>query len=82
MRLQYRPESDSLSVVPTEAPDADAPAPAIVLEFDDEGRLVNLDLQHAAAWSISRALGPRSFRIGLLPPEPSPDEAERAVYAG
>ena len=82
MRLQYRPESDSLSVVPTEAPDADAPAPAIVLEFDDEGRLVNLDLQHAAASSISRALGPRSFCIGLLPPEPPPDEAERAAYPG
>ena len=82
MRLRYRPETDSLTVVPTDAPEAEAPAPAIVLEFDDDGRLVNLDLQHAAAWSISRAPGPRSFRISLLPPEPSPDEAERAVYAG
>jgi len=82
MRLRYRPETDSLTVVPADAPETEEPVPAIVLDFDDEGRLVSLDLQHAAAWAISRGPGPRSFRIGLLPPEPPPGDAGRGDYDG
>ncbi|HET9014286.1 MAG TPA: DUF2283 domain-containing protein [Thermomicrobiaceae bacterium] len=81
MRLRYRAETDSLSVVPAEVPEVEEPLPAIVLDFDDEGHLVTLDLQHAATWSISRGPGPRSFRISLLPPA-TPDEPEPAAPDG
>ena len=80
MRLRYRAETDSLTVVPAEAPEAEEPVPAVVLEFDEAGRLVTLDLQHAAAWAISRGPGPRSFRIGLLRPEAPAVGAGREAY--
>ena len=82
MRLRYRPETDSLSVVPADPPGADESVPAVVLEFDDAGRLVNLDLQHAAAWSISRGPGRRSVKISLVPPEPALDDGGWEAYAG
>ena len=81
MRLRYRAETDSLSVVPAEVPEVEEPLPAIVLDFDDEGQLVTLDLRHAVAWPISREPGPRSFRISLLPPA-MPDEVEPAASGG
>jgi len=51
VRLQYYPETDSLYIDLAERPGVDAREvePGVVLDFDGEGHLVGIDIQHASA---------------------------------
>ncbi len=49
MRFQYYPETDSLYIDLSEKPSADSNvAPGVVLDFDVEGNLVGIDIDHAS----------------------------------
>jgi uncharacterized protein YuzE len=50
MRLSYDPETDSLYIHLIERPskDSDEVADGVVLDFDENGGLVGIDLQHAS----------------------------------
>lgn len=66
MRFQYYPETDSLYIDLAEKPSSDSRevAPGIVLDFDDRGRLVGIDIDHASMvvdWS--------RLELGSLPLE-------------
>jgi uncharacterized protein YuzE len=50
MRFTYYPETDSLHIDLAERPSTDSQevAPGVVLDFDAEGRLVGIDIDHAS----------------------------------
>jgi len=50
MKFHYYPETDSLYIDLSEKVSADSRevAPGVVLDFDDEGRLVGIDIDHAS----------------------------------
>ena len=50
MRLQYDRETDSLYIHLSERPgtDAEEVADGVVLDFDKDGALVGIDIQHAS----------------------------------
>jgi len=50
MKFHYYPETDSLYIDLSEKVSADSQevAPGVVLDFDDEGRLVGIDIDHAS----------------------------------
>jgi uncharacterized protein YuzE len=50
MRFHYYKETDSLYIDLAERPSADSRevAPGVVLDFDAEGRLVGIDIDHAS----------------------------------
>lgn len=50
MRFHYYPETDSLYIDLSEKTSADSRevAPGVVPDFDDEGRLVGIDIDHAS----------------------------------
>lgn len=50
MRLHYDPETDSLYIKLVDRPGADSDeiAPGVVADFDADGRLVGLDVEHAS----------------------------------
>lgn len=52
---QYYPETDSLYIVLAERPSADSrEAPGVVLDFDEAGQLVGIDIDQASrvvSWS-------------------------------
>lgn len=50
MKVHYYPETDSLYIDLSERPGTDVRevAPGIVLDFDSEGRLVGIDIDHAS----------------------------------
>jgi uncharacterized protein YuzE len=50
MKFNYYPETDSLYIDLAERPSADSQevAPGVVLDFDAEGRLVGIDIDHAS----------------------------------
>lgn len=50
MRFKYYPETDSLYIDLAERPAVDSRevAPGVVLDFDAEGRLVGIDVDHAS----------------------------------
>jgi uncharacterized protein YuzE len=50
MKFHYYPETDSLYIDLAERPGADARevAPGVVLDFDVDGRLVGIDIDHAS----------------------------------
>jgi uncharacterized protein YuzE len=50
MKLHYYPETDSLYINLSERPsvDSDEVAPGVVLDFDDKGQLVGIDIDHAS----------------------------------
>ena len=66
MRFQYYPETDSLYIDLAERPSVDSRevAPGIVLDFDESGRLVGIDIDQASTvvdWS--------RLELGSLPIE-------------
>jgi len=50
MKLHYYPETDSLYINLSERPsvDSDEVAPGVVLDFDEHGQLVGIDIDHAS----------------------------------
>jgi len=59
MRLSYDPETDSLYIHLNENPgkDSDEVADGVVLDFDENGGLVGIDVQHASQHAdISRLM--------------------------
>lgn len=59
MRLSYDPETDSLYIHLSERPskDSDEVAEGVVLDFDENGGLVGIDVQHASLHAdISRLM--------------------------
>lgn len=50
MKLNYYPETDSLYIDLIESPAADSQEvrPGVVLDFDAQGRLVGIDIDHAS----------------------------------
>jgi uncharacterized protein YuzE len=50
MRLKYYAETDSLYIDLAERPSTDSreAAPGVVLDFDAEGKLVGIDIDHAS----------------------------------
>jgi uncharacterized protein YuzE len=64
MRLAYDPETDSLYIHLTESPatDSDEVADGVVLDFDADGALVGIDVQHA-----SRKADIRHLSLSHLP---------------
>ena len=50
MRFQYYPETDSLYIDLSEKPSCDSQevAPGIVLDFDESGQLVGIDIDQAS----------------------------------
>ncbi|GAB4506190.1 MAG: hypothetical protein Kow00123_03280 [Anaerolineales bacterium] len=50
MKFHYYPETDSLYIDLAERPSADSRevAPGVVLDFDENGRLVGIDIDHAS----------------------------------
>jgi len=50
MKFDYYPETDSLYIDLAERPSVDSReiAPGVVLDFDAEGRLVGIDIDHAS----------------------------------
>ena len=50
MKFLYYPETDSLYIDLAERPGAEARevAPGVVLDFDAQGRLVGIDIDHAS----------------------------------
>ena len=50
MRLSYDPKTDSLYIHLTEKPsvDSDEVADGVVLDFDHDGGIVGIDVQHAS----------------------------------
>ena len=66
MRFQYYPETDSLYIDLAEKPSADSRevAPGVVLDFDESGHLVGIDIDQASqvvSWS--------RLELGSLPLE-------------
>lgn len=73
MKFKYYAETDSLYIDLAERPSADSreAAPGVVLDFDAEGKLVGIDIDHASevvnlthleAESMPLASGPRRAR--------------------
>ncbi len=57
MKFHYYPETDSLYIELSEKPSVDSQevAPNVVLDFDAEGQLVGIDLDHASKFvNLSR----------------------------
>lgn len=57
MKFHYYPETDSLYISLIDKPSADSQevAEGIVLDFDDQGKLVGIDIDHASqAVDLSR----------------------------
>ncbi len=50
MRLRYYPETDTLSIHLADRPGADADeiAPDVVVDYDADGRVVALEIEHAS----------------------------------
>lgn len=50
MKLNYHPETDSLYIDLSEraSVDSEEVAPGVVLDFDEDGQLVGIDIDHAS----------------------------------
>lgn len=64
MRFHYYPETDSLYIELSERASVDSRevAPGLVLDFDAEGRLIGLDIDHA-----SRVVNLERLEVDSLP---------------
>jgi uncharacterized protein YuzE len=68
MRLHYYPETDSLYIDLSEKSSADSKeiAPGVVLDFDDEGKLVGIDIDRASQVSNLASLEIRALPVSKL----------------
>jgi uncharacterized protein YuzE len=64
VKLHYHPETDSLYINLSERPsvDSDEVAPGVILDFDEHGQLVGIEIDHA-----SRTLDLTTFEAESLP---------------
>lgn len=60
MKFHHYPETDSLYIELSDRPSADSleVAPDVVLDFDDEGHLVGIDLDRASQFVDLSQIGP------------------------
>jgi uncharacterized protein YuzE len=68
VKLHYYPETDSLYIDLSERIGADSRevAEGVVLDFDDEGNVVGIDIDHASAKLNLRTLEVQEFPVGML----------------
>jgi len=68
LRFHYYPETDSLYIDLAERPGVDARevAPGVVLDFDAQGHLVGIDIQHASQTVNLSRLEVQSLPIGAV----------------
>ncbi len=68
MKFHYYPETDSLYIELSEKPSVDSKevAPDVVLDFDNEGQLVGIDLDHASKFVNLSRLEANSLPIQAL----------------
>jgi uncharacterized protein YuzE len=75
MRLSYDPKTDSLYIHLTEKPsvDSDEVADGVVLDFDHDGGVVGIDVQHASQHADIQRLDWRQW-AGVLQDSPHLNE--------
>ena len=68
MKFQYYPETDTLYIDLSEKTSSDSRevAPGVVLDFDSEGRLVGIDIDHASQIANLTSIEAESLPIGRL----------------
>ena len=68
MKLHYCPDTDSLYIDLSEKPSADSTevAPGIVLDFDENGQLVGIDIDHASKVANLSTLEAKSLPVQTL----------------
>jgi uncharacterized protein YuzE len=74
MRFQYYPETDSLYIDLADRPGTDVRevAPGVVLDFDADGTLVGIDIDHASRIVNLSRFEAISLPAGAAPPVRSP----------
>jgi uncharacterized protein YuzE len=68
MKFQYYPDMDSLSIDLSEKVSATSQevAPGVVLDFDDKGQLVGIDIQHASKTADLSRLDAEALPVASL----------------
>ena len=65
MKFHYYPDTDSLYIELSEKPSADSTevAPGVVLDLDEEGQLVGIDIDHASQIADLSTLEAKSLPV-------------------
>ncbi|MCY3900192.1 MAG: DUF2283 domain-containing protein [Caldilineaceae bacterium] len=65
MKLHYYPDTDSLYIDLSEKPSRDSTevAPGVILDFDESGQLVGIDIDHASKVANLSTLEAKSLPI-------------------
>ena len=68
MKFHYYPDTDSLYIELSEKPSADSTevAPGVVLDLDEEGQLVGIDIDHASQIANLSTLEAKSLPVQTL----------------
>ena len=68
MKFHYYPDTDSLYIDLSEKPSADSTevAPGIILDFDENGQLVGIDIDHASKVANLSTLEAKSLPVQTL----------------
>jgi uncharacterized protein YuzE len=80
MKLHYYPETDSLYIDLADRPGADSQeiAPGVVLDFDDSGQLVGIDIDRASHVVNLTRLEAESLPIASFALSQSEDDTQAA----
>ncbi|MCZ0939604.1 MAG: DUF2283 domain-containing protein [Caldilineaceae bacterium] len=68
MKLHYYPDADSLYIDLSEKPGTDSTevAPGVILDFDESGQLVGIDIDHASRVANLSTLEAKSLPVQTL----------------
>ncbi|MXZ22105.1 MAG: DUF2283 domain-containing protein [Caldilineaceae bacterium SB0665_bin_25] len=68
MKLHYFPDTDSLYIDLSEKPSTDSTevAPGVILDFDESGQLVGIDIDHASKVANLSTLEAKSLPVQTL----------------
>ena len=68
MKLLYYPDTDSLYIDLSEKPSTDSTevAPGVILDFDESGQLVGIDIDHASKVANLSTLEAKSLPVQTL----------------
>ena len=68
MKLHYYPDTDSLYIDLSEKPSTDSTevAPGVILDFDESGQLVGIDIDHASKVANLSTLEAKSLPVQTL----------------